>query len=257
MAKDKKTGFVLPDKKEVPKVLNPRKLLLYGPPKVGKTTLMAELEDSLLVDIDKSGSSFVEAVKVEVNSLADFGSLIRALRESPGKYKYGILDTVTILEELAQEYALQLYRASPMGSKFGLRPDGTYEDKDILTLPQGAGYHWLRVAFFKLIEMFDSCFEYKIYIGHLRDKQIDEATQSVTAANVDLTGKIRSLMCAQSDSVGYIYRQDNETVISFNPKGDITCGSRSPHLRNKDIVVAKMDLETQEYTTYWDKIFVK
>lgn len=246
--------FELPSEKVTPENLNPRKLLLYGPPKIGKTSLSAGLEGALIVDIDRGGASYVEALKVQVDTLADFGQLIRALREEPGKYKYGILDTVTVLEDIAKEYALQLYRKSPMGSKFGLTADGTYEDKDILTLPQGAGYYWLRIAFFQLVDMFDSCFEYKIYIGHLREKQIDESSQSVSAANVDLTGKIRSLMCASVDSVGYVYRKGNETFISFNPNGEVTCGSRSPHLVNQEVPVAVMG-DDGILKTMWENIY--
>lgn len=249
-----KSVSILPTEKSKPRDLNPRSMLIYGPPKVGKTTLVAGLENALLVDVDKQGSSYVEALKVEVNSLKEYGDLIRALKESPGKYEYGILDTITIMEELAQDYALILYRKSPMGAKFGLRPDGTYEDKDVLTLPNGAGYFWLRKAFFELIEMFEECFPKRIYVGHLKDKQIDEQSQSVTAASVDLTGKIKSLMCAACDTVGYVYRKGNETRLSFVTNEDIICGSRSPHLKNRDIVVAE-ELEDGNYVTYWDKIY--
>lgn len=245
--------LVLPTEKIEPVHVNPIKLLLYGPPKIGKTTLVAGLDNALLVDIDKGGSSYVSALKVQVNTLNEFRNLIIALRAEPNKYKFGILDTVTILEDISQEHALNLYRKTPMGAKFGLRADGTYEYKDILTLANGAGYFWLRKAFFELVENFDNCFEYKIYIGHLKDKQIDETSNSVIAANVDLTGKIKQLMCANSDSVGYVYRKGNETYISFVSTGDMICGSRSPHLRNQDILVAEE--VDGEYKTYWDKIY--
>lgn len=248
------TGFKLPTERSSPKDLNPRSLLLYGPPKVGKTTLVAGLDDALLVDVDKQGSSYVSALKVEVNNLEEFGKLIRALKAKPHNYTYGILDTVTILEDISKEYALILYRGTPMGAKFGLLPDGTYDKKDILTLANGAGYFWLRKAFFELIDMFDSCFERRIYIGHLKEKQIDEASNSVTAASVELTGKIKSLMCAACDSVGYVYRKGNETRLSFVTNEDIICGSRSPHLKNQDILVAE-ETEDGEYKTYWDKIY--
>lgn len=245
--------LVLPTKKVKAELVNPRKLLLYSPPKAGKTTLVSELEDSLLVDID-DGAGYVDAVKVKINSLEDLGKLIKKVKDEGKPYKYGILDTVTVLEDMAKGLALKMYRATPIGAKFGLNlKTGQFEDKDILTLPNGAGYYWLREAFFAIISQFDSAFEYKIYLGHLKDKMIDEENDKVIAANVDLTGKIKSLMCAECDTIGYLYRKGNETHISFIPTDDVTCGSRSEHLRNQDIVVAEMTKDG--YKAYWDKIY--
>lgn len=242
----------LPKEKIKAEFINPRKLLIYSPPKMGKTSLAAELEDSLLVDLE-DGAGYVDAVKIKINNLNELGALIKEVKDSGKPYKYGILDTLTVLEDMAKELAVKLYRATPIGAKFGLRQDGTYEDKDILTLPNGSGYYWLRIAFFKIIDMFDSAFEYKIYFGHIKDKMIDEETSKVTAANVDLTGKLKSLMCATCDTIGYLYRKGNETHISFIPTDEVTCGSRSPHLKNKDIIVAEMTEEG--YKAYWDEIY--
>lgn len=245
--------IVLPKGKIKPDLVNPRKLLIYSPPKMGKTTLVAELENSLLVDID-DGAGYVEAAKIKISSLEELGQLIKKVKDEGKPYKYGILDTVTVLEDLAKGLALKMYRATPIGAKFGLNlQTGQFEDKDILTLPNGSGYYWLRLAFFKIIDMFDSAFEYKIYLGHIKDKMIDEETNKVTAANVDLTGKLKSLMCATCDTIGYLYRKGNETRISFIPTDEITCGSRSEHLRNRDILAGEMTDEG--FKAYWDEIY--
>lgn len=245
--------LVLPTQKVKADLINPRKLLIYSLPKSGKTSLAAELEDSLLVDLE-DGSGYVDAVKIRIENLTQLGQLIKQVKEADKPYKYGILDTLTVLEDMSKELALKMHRATPIGAKFGLNvKTGQLEDKDILTLPNGAGYYWVRLAFFKIIDMFDSAFEYKIYFGHIKDKQIDEQTNKVIAANVDLTGKLKSLMCATCDTIGYLYRKGNETRITFIPSDEVTCGSRSEHLRNQDILVAEMTDEG--YKAYWDKIY--
>lgn len=248
------SDIVLPKGKSEVELVNPETLVIYGPPKVGKTTLLAELPDSLLVDIDK-GTKFVSAQKYEVNDLDTLLKLVKAVKEGGSPYKFGILDTVTELEPMVNSLALKLYRATAMGAKFGLNPKtGQYEDKNILTLPNGAGYLWLREAFFKVIDYFNTAFKYKIYVGHLKDAQINEETQEVIPANIDLTGKLKTLICSKCDSIGYIYRKGNETHMNFQSTDKVSCGSRSPHLRNQDIIVGELS-EDGIYKAYWEKVY--
>jgi hypothetical protein len=46
-----------------------------------------------------------------------------------------------------------------------------------------------------------------------------------------------------ADAIGYVYREKNETKISFIPDNNLICGARSEHLRNKEISVATSDEE--------------
>ena len=47
--------------------LNPKVLLLYGAPKVGKTTMLSKLDDCLIIDTEK-GTNMLEAYVQEVNN---------------------------------------------------------------------------------------------------------------------------------------------------------------------------------------------
>jgi stage III sporulation protein SpoIIIAA len=49
-------------------VVNPQKLIMYSPPKAGKTTLLSQLEGCLIIDLER-GSKYVDALKIEVNNL--------------------------------------------------------------------------------------------------------------------------------------------------------------------------------------------
>ena len=74
------------------------------------------------------------------------------------------------------------------------------------------------------------------------------------AANIDLTGKIKSLICANADAIGYMYRKGTKTILSFKTNEEVTCGARPEHLRNEEIVISQMVDGT--LTTDWSKVFV-
>ena len=88
------------------KRLDSKRLLLFGAPKCGKTTIVSQLEDCLIVDLEQ-GSNYVEGMIVEIKTMADYSALIKALKkakdEAGGKvpYKYICLDTLTALRAVS------------------------------------------------------------------------------------------------------------------------------------------------------------
>ncbi len=226
---------------------NPKRLVIYSKPKVGKTSLMAQLPDNLILDFEQ-GSGYVDALKLKVNSLAELRQIGTAIIAEGRPYKYISVDTITALEDMVKELALKLYKDTPMGSKFA----GT----NVLTLPNGAGYLYLREAFFNVLDYIDTLAPHIILVGHLKDKQIELKGKEVSATDVDLTGKIKSLVCANADAIGYMWRESNgENWISFKSSDQIICGARPMHLKNQEFLISKLNLENGQLETYWDKIF--
>lgn len=104
--------IVLPKEKVKAKVENPRFLILFGKPKAGKTTLVAALDNNLIIDLE-GGSEFLEALAVQARSVKDLGDIANAIREikkETGKYpyKYITIDNATRLEEMCMSFAIQL-----------------------------------------------------------------------------------------------------------------------------------------------------
>ena len=114
----------------------------------------------------------------------------------------------------------------------------------ILSLPNGAGYLYLRMAFKKWMDRLNMLADHVILVGHLKDKMIDKKGKEVSSKDLDLTGKIKQITCANADAIGYIYRENDNTMISFNSMNDITAGSRCDHLKGQDM---KLD---------WTQIFI-
>jgi hypothetical protein len=239
-------SIVLPTKKVKVERNNPKRLIIYSKPKTGKTTAFAGLENNLILDLE-NGSEYVEALKVKINSLQDLLDTGKAIKEAGCPYKYVTIDTVTALEDMIGPLAVKLYKQTPMGSKY----DGT----NVLTLANGAGYLYLRQAFFQVLDFIDTLAPHIILSGHIKDKQVDDKGEMVMAANIDLTGKIKSLICANADAIGYMFRKDNQTILSFKTNDGVTCGARPEHLRDQEIVISEMN-EKGELSIHWDKVYI-
>lgn len=245
--------LVLPKEKSVPKVNNPKFLILAGRPKAGKSTLMTALEDNLIIDLE-DGYQALSALVVQARSINDFAEIANALKteinNNEGKfpYKYITIDNATRLEEMCLPYAVQLYRQTPMGKN--------YQGTDVRTLPNGSGYMYLRQAVRKVIDMFRGLCETFILITHTKDRQINFEGTEVNEIAIDLAGKLGDILCGEADAIGYVYRKKNETIISFEGGEGTVREARANHLRGKKIVVAESD-DDNNITFHMDKIFLE
>jgi hypothetical protein len=237
-------SIVLPTKKVKADRVNPKRLIIYSKPKTGKTTAFAGLDGNLIIDLE-NGAGYVEAMKVTANNLQELKEIGKAIKEAGYPYKYVTIDTVTALEDMVMPLAINLYQKTPMGKN--------YSGDSILTLPNGAGYLYVRQAFFQVLDFIDTFASHIILSGHIKDKQVDDKGEMVMSANIDLTGKIKSLICANADAIGYMYRKGNQTILSFKTNEETTCGARPEHLRNEEIVISEM--VDGKLVTYWDKVY--
>lgn len=245
--------LVLPKEKSVPKVNNPKFLILAGRPKAGKSTLMTALEDNLIIDLE-DGYQALSALVVQARSINDFAEIANALKteinnnEGRFPYKYITIDNATRLEEMCLPYAVQLYRQTPMGKN--------YQGTDVRTLPNGSGYMYLRQAVRKVIDMFRGLCETFILITHTKDRQINFEGTEVNEIAIDLAGKLGDILCGEADAIGYVYRKKNETIISFEGGEGTVREARANHLRGKKIVVAESD-DNNNITFHMDRIFLE
>lgn len=237
----------LPKTKVPAATQDPKYLILFGLPKVGKTTVLSTLENNLIIDLEK-GSAYVDALKIEANSVKDLKEICKAIKDAGNPYKYITIDTVTALEEMIKPTALKLYKASP-----------TYSERfadmtDILTLPNGQGYMWTRKAFDMVIDMIAGCAENLILCGHVKDVALNEGLDG-SLKDLDLVGKQKRVLSAKSDAIGFVHRDDDGNLcINFGNDGEILTGSRCKHLAGKDIIVAEKN-EDGSFTSRWDRIY--
>jgi hypothetical protein len=238
-------SIVLPTSKVKAERVNPKRIVIYSKPKTGKTTAFAGLENNLILDLE-NGSDYVDALKVKISSLQQLLDTGKAIKEAGCPYKYVTVDTVTALEDMIMPLAIKLYKQTPMGKNF----DGD----TVTTLPNGAGYLYIRQAFFQVLDFIDTLAPHIILSGHIKDKVVDDKGEMVMSANIDLTGKIKSLICSNADAIGYMYRKGNKTILSFKTNEEVTCGARPDHLRDEEIVVS--EAVDNSINVNWEKVFI-
>lgn len=235
-------------KTKIPAVTqDPKNLIIFGLPKVGKTTILSTLENNLILDLEQ-GSDFVSALKIKVNSLKELREVCKAIKDAGKPYDFITIDTITAIEEMAKPVAIALYQASPQFST-------QYADvKDPTLLPNGSGYAFIRSAIESIVNLVASCTEHLIICGHVKDAKLDENTTG-SLKTLDLTGKISRILSAKSDAIGFVHRDENSNLcIKFGQDGEVLTGARPEHLANKDIIVAERN-EDGTFTSHWERIY--
>ena len=242
--------IILPTQKVPASSTNPSFLILYGRPKSGKTSCLAQLDNNLIVDLE-GGSTFIEALAVQARSVNDLGEIAQAIRAKNSEvghnfYKHITIDNATRLEQICLPYAATLYRQTLIAKN--------WKGTDVRTLPNGSGYFYIRQAVRKVIDMFRELCDEFILVGHVKDVQVDQNGEELSEMALDLVGKLSSIICGEADAVGYLYRKGNETHISFKGGDGTIKEARAPHLRGKDIVIATGN-EDGTITTDWKQIY--
>lgn len=252
----------LPTTKSVKKTNDPNNMIMFGLPKVGKTTALSLLKNALIIDLE-NGTDYIEGYVAKANDIKDLNLIARSMmptingKANPNyeenNFKFVIIDTITALEDMCLPLAKKLYMETPMGRN--------YDGDDVRTLPNGAGYLYIREAVKKVIGWFKNTGKNLILTGHVKDKSLVEGGTDLNVKSLDLNGKLSNILSADSDAICYVYR-DVETgslMANFGDMNSVLTGARMPHLAGKTIELAerKLNETTNEWeiVTHWERIF--
>lgn len=230
--------------------VSPKLLVIYGAPKIGKTTKLTELlkvGPYLIIDSQK-GTKYIDSVKVDITNLAELVEVRDAIVMAKKPYKFACIDVIDEIETWCEADATAMYKLSPVGQSF--------KGRSVLELPNGNGYHWLRLSFYKYLDVIKTMADHIILVGHIRDKYLTTPNEKeVSTKDLDLTGKIRNIVCSQADAIGHMYRKTiavnpdgtpkTDLWINFSTQDNINCGSRCKHLKG------------QEMQFDWSKIYIE
>jgi GTPase SAR1 family protein len=198
---------------------NPKTLLLYGAPKVGKTTILSQLNDCLIIDTE-GGANMIEGY---IETVKNREELIELLKEAQKghEFKYVALDTIDKVADWADKTVCAEENVSTVAD-----------------LAFGKGYALVREKVLNTVNILKEIFPHVIIIGHRKwARAILESKAIVEPESLDLTGKLKNMLMADCDAIGYVYRDDDKKklMVTFKSNEALEAGSRSPHLKGKEM----------------------
>ena len=198
---------------------NPKTLLLYGAPKVGKTTALSQLDDCLILDTE-GGANMIEGY---VESVKNREELIKVLKEAQDghEYKYVAIDTIDKIATWAETAVCVEENVSA-----------------VQDLAFGKGFGMVREKVLNTVKILKEIFPHVIIIGHRKwARAVVDSKAIVEPESLDLTGKLKNMLMADCDAIGYVYRDEEKgnLMVTFQSNDALEAGSRSPHLKGKAI----------------------
>lgn len=250
---------LLPSKPKEGVAKNIRDLVIYGLPKVGKTTALSKLPNCLIIDTEK-GTDFIEGPFVAsfppgIGPGAKWiwlKDLAEEIKANGNPYDYVVVDTFSELDELAEWIGTFNYMNSSQGKKFNRDDEGALIKRtdprfeSVLTLGNGYGYRYTREA---ILDMFDTLKGLgkiaTIFVCHVTDKMISKnGSSEVNVKDLALVGKVRDIIPRKVDAIASLYQENGELMISFVGSETKVGGVRAKHLTG------------YEGALDWKKIFI-
>jgi len=205
--------IILPTKKKgITFSLEKIRLLLYGYPKIGKSTFCSSFPDALFLATEKRHES-LDIFKTDITCWEDFKEA-SLLLEKDNKFKTVIIDTIDNLYLFAKEAICKQLKLIHIS-------DGKF----------AKGYDSLKIEMDKYLNKLFFSNKGIILISHLKDAEIITITGKSTKAVSTLTGHARSIILPKVDCIGcmkIIHTQEKDInnnkikmiekrVISFKP----------------------------------------
>ncbi len=265
MSNDKNMDdLILPTKPTKSKLKNPSPLLVFGKPKIGKTTSIAGLENCLVINFEDKIQT-ADGMVMYVPTLEDLKKTLLKIKQAGKPYKYIAIDTLTKLEDMCVSEAERIYMRTPMGKDSWIKKDengrllptcGKSKYTNILFLPNGSGYQYLRQAFKQITKMIEECADNIIYIAHVKETNILKEGAEITSHDVNLIGKNKQSISADAQAIAYMTRIGKANYLCFLPSDDVLAGCKIKRLEGKEVLISEYD-ENDNLITHWDQIYIK
>lgn len=173
------------------KVMEPPRIVVYGSPKVGKSTFVASSYQPIMADIE-NGSKNIKVPRVsDIDTFEKFKSLCTELLNEEHNYKTFVIDSADWLEKLVQAEVCLQHKAS-----------------GIEAIGYGKGYQYSVELFAKVLAVLDMLREKKkmaiVFVCHDQVKKYDDPiNESYDRHTLKLHNKVEALLTEWADAILY------------------------------------------------------
>lgn len=222
--------ITLPTEKTAPSLsATTAKVLLYGPPKIGKTTLAGTLNpDHTLVLATEAGQGALEAYIQPIQTWEDFRNVYAALASTEHHYKTVVVDTVDLLHEMCSHAVM---------AELGIQHPSDLE--------WGKGWKAVSDKFKLAIGGLTNLGLGIWFISHAKDVEIKQRIGTITRSTPSVSGASRDFLTGFCDHIFYMTSVDTEAgeqrVIKTDASEYWEAGSRLPAVRDLGQVLLPRD----------------
>lgn len=242
-----------------PQSSQPKSILIYSPPKAGKTAITAQLPKSLIMEHERNGISAVKARYFEIFNPNDVEPFLEQVK-TDDSINFLVIDTVTQWDTWSELVGTYAFTKKPQGKNWNVVDGKRINHKHpafetVHALGQGFGYRYSRDVMKHWFKLAIATGKTVIFLAHIKDKFIESKTGDVVETiDINLTGKVKNIYSANVDCIAHLKRVSNKSYLVFENMGKSVSGSRYPYLQ-KSILIGESNEKTFELTTYWENIF--
>jgi hypothetical protein len=197
--------------KNVPEInITKLRVMVYGPPKVGKSTFATQNERAIVIDTDNNGTAFLPCFRVPTFSWTDLKKTLGEIKNDD-RFDTIVFDTV--------DMAYQLCRQHVCGTN-GVAHES--EDKAF-----GRLWDLVKTEWMKMVSFVQSMNKGMWMISHSIQKEvkIDGVKRSVVTTT--LPGSAQRITMALADQIFYMDTNDSgKRQLYMLPQDGVECGGR-------------------------------
>lgn len=177
---------MLPKEKTKPITdVNRLTVLVYGAPKIGKSTMCSHAEGAVFLATE-AGLNSLEVFQVPITSWEEFLAACAELAEGKHSFRTVIIDTLDAAYSLCAAHVL--------------RKNGVTHESE---LPYGRGYALISNEFTRVLSKLSFLGMGKIYVCHASEIDIESRTGKTTRIVPSIPERIRKTVLATVDVIGY------------------------------------------------------
>ncbi len=218
------------------KKLEDYSILLYGPPKIGKSTFASRFDKLLFLATDP-GLKHLDVYQTPIPNWVTFKSVVKELQKKPNKFNNIAIDTVDILYKHCSNYVC---------SKFNFEHPSDEE--------WGKGYELIQNEFAKWVLKLTYLPGGIIFISHSQDKDVRTRVQRINKIMPTIPGSCRKIIIPLVDIIAYcgfdVTGEDSDRkekrVIIVEPSESLEAGDRTGRLPKK------LPLSYKAFRRYFD-----
>ena len=198
-------------------------MLLYGPPKIGKSTFASKFEKPLFIATEP-GLRHLSVYKIQVQSWPRFKKIVMELEKKKKAFKTKVIDTIDILFKHCVRYICDKHN-------FKHPSDESW----------GKGYELILDEFAKWILRLVYLPGGTIFVSHSQAREIKSRVQQITRISPTMTGSCRKVIIPLVDIIAYCGFDTDEDdgeettkrIAIVEPTETIEAGDRTGRLPKK------------------------